>query len=392
MEGSSYFVGGFVVYDVAVIGLGGMGSAGLAHLAGRGVRAIGLERFERLHQKGASTGETRIIRKAYFENPAYVPMLQRAYELWGELEAQTGRKLVDFIGILMVGTPDREGIAGTLRSAREYDLPLEQFDATQIARRFPGTLPRSDEVGLFEHQAGIVFPEAALDAHLTVAAARGAEMRFNTRVESIERRNGGHRIFLDDGTTVEATRLVICPGMWAQQLLADLGLPLRVQRNVQIWFEPLNAHFDRGVFPAFFIERADLPAPLYGFPAIDGALKAALHRFGNFVDPEKVERRVHDDDATIVGGALEDWLEGAAGSYLRGRVCTYTLTPDGNFIIDKHPNDPTVTIACGFSGHGYKFCPVVGEIVADLALDGATRHDIGFLGINRFSQSSMRAI
>lgn len=379
-------------YDVAVVGLGGMGAASLAHLAGRGVRAIGLERFERLHQKGASTGESRIIRKAYFENPAYVPMLQRSYELWRELEAESGRQLVDFVGILMVGTPDREGIAGTLRTAREYDLPLEEFDAAQIARRFPGTLPRRDEVGLLEHQAGMIFPEAALDAHLNVADARGAEMRFNARVESVEKRDGAHHILLDDGTSIEATRLVICPGMWAQQLLSEIGLPLRVQRNVQIWFEPLNNQFDRGVFPTFFIERADLPAPLYGFPAIDGALKSALHRFGEFVDPDKVERRIRDDDATIVGGALDDWLEGAAGSYLRGRVCTYTLTPDGNFVIDKHPNDPTVTIACGFSGHGYKFCPVVGEIVADLTLDGGTRHDIGFLGINRFSQSSMRAI
>lgn len=379
-------------YDVAVVGLGGMGAAALAHVAARGVPAIGLERFERLHQKGASTGESRIIRKAYFENAAYVPLLQRSYELWHELEVQSGRELVDFVGILMVGTPDREGIAGTLRAAKEYDLPLEQFDAAQISRRFPGTLPRRDEVGLLEHKAGIVFPEAALDAHLNVAAAHGADMRFNTRVESIEKRDGVHRVYLDDGTEIEATNLIVCPGMWAQQLLADLGLPLRVQRNVQIWFEPVNAHFDRGVFPTFFIERADLPAPLYGFPAINGALKAALHKFGNFVDPDKVERRIHDDDATIVGGALDDWLEGAAGSYLRGRVCTYTLTPDGNFIIDKHPNDSSVTIACGFSGHGYKFCPVVGEVVADLALDGGTRHDIGFLGINRFSQSSMRAI
>lgn len=379
-------------YDVAVIGLGGMGGASLAHLASRGVKAIGIERFERLHQKGASTGESRIIRKAYFENPAYVPLLERSYELWNELEAQSGRKLVDFVGILMVGTPDREGVAGTLRTAREFDLPLEEFDAAQIARRFPGTLPRRDEIGLLEHKAGIVYPESALDAHLTVAAAHDAEMRFNTRVDSLDKRDGVHVVTLDDGTTIEAARLAICPGMWAQQLLADLRLPLRVQRNVQIWFEPNNAHFDYGVFPTFFLERADLPAPLYGFPAINGALKSALHKFGNFVDPEKVERRIHDDDATIVGGALDDWLEGAAGSYLRGRVCTYTLTPDGNFIIDKHPDDPTITIACGFSGHGYKFCPVVGEIVADLTLDGGTRHPIGFLGMNRFSQSSIRAI
>jgi sarcosine oxidase len=369
-----------------------MGAAALAHLAGRGVRCIGIERFEKLHTKGASTGDSRIIRKAYFENPAYVPLLDRSYKLWAELEAQAKRQLVDFVGILMVGTPERESIAGTLQSAQQYGLPLEQFDAEQIRRHFPGTQPRRDEVGLLEHQAGIIFPEAALEAHLDVAAANGAEMRFSTRVESMEKRDGAHRLVLGDGTSIEATRLVVCPGMWAQQLLGDLKLPLRVQRNVQIWFEPLSAHYDRGVFPTFFLERPDLPAPLYGFPAIDGALKAALHRHGEFVDPEKVERRIRDEDATSVGAALEDWLDGAAGSYLRGRVCTYTLTPDGNFIVDTHPSDPTVTIACGFSGHGYKFCPVVGEIVSQLALDGGTPHDVGFLGINRFNQSSIRAI
>ena len=379
-------------YEVAVVGLGGMGAAALAHFSRRGVRAIGLERFERLHENGASHGETRIIRKAYAEGPSYVPLLQRTYELWHQLEKESRRKLLDLVGILIVGTPEQEGISGALRSARQYDLPLDVYDAAQIARRFPGTLPHADEIGLLERQAGIVFPESALDAHLEVAAARGAEMRFCTRVLNWEKYDGVHRLSLDDDSEIEAVRVVICPGMWARELLADLDLPLRIQRNVQVWFEPTTAHYDRGVFPTFFLERPEFPAPLYGFPTIDGALKAALHRFGDSADPERPDRRIRDSDVTTVGTTLEQWMEGAAGSYARARVCMYTLTPDGNFIIDTHPKDASITIACGFSGHGYKFCPVVGEIVADLALEGGTRYDIGFLGIKRFSQSSMRVI
>jgi sarcosine oxidase len=381
-----------VRYDVAVVGLGGMGAAALSHFARRGVRAIGIERFERLHENGASQGQTRIIRKAYFEDPAYVPLLERAYELWRNLETESRRKLLDLVGILMVGTPDQEGISGALRSARQYDLPLDVYDADQIARRFPGTMPHPDEVGLLEHDAGIVFPEPGVDAHLDVASGRGAEMRFSTRVLNWEKRDGGHRLFLDDGSSLEAARVVFCSGMWTGGLLRELELPLRVQRNVQVWFEPATTHYDRGIFPTFFLERPEFPAPLYGFPTIDGTLKAALHRFGDSADPERPDRRIRDSDVTMVGTTLEQWMKGAAGSYARARACMYTLTPDGNFIVDTHPSDASVTIACGFSGHGYKFCPVVGEIVADLALEGGTLYEVGFLSIKRFSQSSMRVI
>jgi sarcosine oxidase len=374
-------------YDVAVVGLGGMGSATLAHLARRGVRAIGIERFERLHENGASTGETRIIRKAYFENAAYVPLLERAYQLWHDLERESGRSLVDLVGVLLVGAPERESIAGAQETAKRYDLPLEVFDSQQLGRVFPGTLARREEIGLLERNAGMVFPELALDTHLDIATLHGAEMVFESQVKSLERSDGAHVIGLADGTTIEAARVIFCPGMWAQALLTELALPLRVQRNVQIWFEPTTSHYDRGSFPAFLLERLDLPGPLYGFPAINGALKAALHKFGHFVDPEKMDRRIRDEDVMIVGNALDEWLAGAAGSYVRGRVCTYTLTPDANFIVDTHPQDPSIVIGCGFSGHGYKFCPVIGELLTQLALDGGTPYDIEFLRMSRFTSA-----
>ncbi|HTU83679.1 MAG TPA: N-methyl-L-tryptophan oxidase [Candidatus Acidoferrales bacterium] len=371
-------------YEVAVVGLGGMGAAALAHLAGRGVEAIGIERYPRSAPGGASCGETRMIRKAYFENASYVPLLERAYDLWYELEAETDRRLIDLVGVLMVGAPERTAIAGTLRTAQEYDLPIEIFDAEQLARRFPGTHPRPQEIGLLERQGGIVFPERAVEAMLHAAEARGATAIFETRLERWTTHAGTHRLALDDGRTVEASRLVICPGMWAAELLAALNLPLRVQRNVQLWFEPSTTLFDRGLFPAFFVERLELPAPLYGFPAIDGQIKAALHGFGDLTDPERVDRRVRDGDVTIVRDALDEWIGSAASRYARGRVCTYTLTPDGNFVVDRHPHDPSIAIACGFSGHGFKFCPVVGEILSDLVLDGGSPYDLDFLAVDRF--------
>lgn len=372
-------------YDAAVVGLGAMGAASLAHLARRGVRTIGIERYARGHALGASTGSTRILRKAYFEDPAYVPLLERAYALWHDLEIETRTSLLDLVGVLIVGEPQREGIAGTLRAARQYDLPLETYDAEDLKQRFPGTRPRADEIGLYERAAGIVFPEAGLAAHLRVAEDAGAEMRFETRVRSWQRCDGNHRIVLDDASVVTATRLIVTPGMWAPELLAALDLPLRVQRNVQIWFAPSTHRFDRGTFPTFFLDRADLAAPLYGFPAIDGCLKAALHGWGETTDPATIDRTVRAADVATVRAALETWIPGAATTYARGKVCTYTLTSDGNFIVDRHPGDSSITIACGFSGHGYKFCPVIGEIVADLALDGATRFDIGFMRATRFA-------
>lgn len=372
-------------YDVAVVGLGGMGAATLAHLAGRGARAIGIDRFARLHELGASSGESRIIRKAYFEDPAYVPLLQRAYQLWAQLQAESEQQVLDLVGILMVGAPERAGIGGAIKSARQYDLPIDLFDADQIERRFPGTRPRPDEIGLLERDAGIVFPQAGLAAHLERAQRLGAETLFEHPVESWERVAGAHELHLSDGRTIEATRLVFCPGMWAGGLLAGLRLPLRVQRNVQVWFEPSTSQFDCGVFPTFFLERLELPAPLYGFPAIDGFVKAAFHGFGDQLDPERPDRRIRDRDVTLVRDALDEWIPGAAASYARGKVCMYTLTPDGNFIVDLYPDDPSVAIACGFSGHGYKFCPVIGEILSQLVLDGGTPFDIDFMRLARFA-------
>ncbi len=374
-------------YDLVVVGLGGMGSAVAAHAAMRG-RVLGLERGALRHELGASAGRSRIIRKAYFEDVRYVPLLLRAYELWRELEAATATTLLDLIGVLMSGSHDSVTLAGVRASAARYDLPVEELSAADLRARYPGMRPLPGEVGLLERDAGVVFPERAVDAHLRLAHARGAELRPEAAVTGWERRPGGRLVVtLDDGSSVEAERLAVCAGPWSRSVLSDLDVPLRIQRNVQAWFAPASDAFARGRLPAFLLDRPGLPAPLYGFPDYGEGVKAALHGFGELTEPDSLDRSVSAQDVAAVQQPLEAWLPGAGSAFRTGKACMYALTPDEHFIIDRHPRDPGIAIACGFSGHGYKFCSVVGELVAQLAFDGGTALDIGFLGLSRFESA-----
>ena len=370
-------------YDAVVVGLGAMGSAALAQLAQRGARVLGIEQFARGHELGASAGRTRIIRKAYFEDPAYVPLLQRAYELWFRLERESGQHVIDLLGVLMVGVPDSAAIAGALRSAREHGLQLDEFDAAALVRRFPGVAPHAGEVGLLEREGGVVFPEAGIAAHLQLAEAAGAQTSFGVAVTSYAGERDGIRLTLADGSRVEAGAVALCAGPWLGGLAVELGLPLRIQRNVQIWFTPSRPDFSCDRFPAFFVDRADFERPLYGFPDFGDGVKAALHGFGDETAPQELKRTVGAADIAPVRRALEAWMPGAATRFASGKACMYALTPDEHFIVDRHPHDARIVIAGGFSGHGYKFAPVIGEIVAQLVLDGGTPQPIGFLRLTR---------
>lgn len=374
-------------YDLAVLGLGGMGSAVLAHGSARG-RAIGIERFRRGHDLGSSSGRSRIIRKAYFEDPHYVPLLQRTYALWRDLERTTGMSLMNVTGVLAVGPHDSTVMRATSATARAYDLPLEELDAAAIAQRFHGTAPRPGEIGLLEREAGIVFPEAAIEAHLRVAESNGAEMLFGTAVEDYTLSGTGVALRLADGAEVRAARLVVCAGPWLALVAGDLNLPLRVQRNVQLWFQASTTAYAADRFPAFLVDRPELPAPLYGFPDLGDGVKAAFHGYGESTAPDALDRAIHATDVEPVRAALEDWMPGAAAAFAFGKACMYTLTPDEHFLIDRHPHDARVVIAGGFSGHGFKFAPVIGEIAAQLAFEGGTTHPIEFLRIGRFAETA----
>jgi sarcosine oxidase len=365
-------------YDVLVIGLGGMGSAAAAHLAGRGARVLGLERFGPAHALGSSHGGSRIIRQAYFEDPAYVPLLRRSYELFEQLERDTGTDLLTITGGLYLGRPDSETVAGSLRAAEAWDLPHEMLGAGEIRRRFPAFDPADDEVGLYEAVAGFVRPEATVMAHLELATSRGAQLRFEEPALEWAEDGDGVRVTTAAGT-YSAQSLVICPGAWAPELLADLEVPLTVERQVMYWFQPDGgvAPFTPAHHPIWI--HGDDDRQLYGFPAIDGpegGVKAAFFRRGVVTTPETIDREVQPEEADAIATALRSFLPAMPDRLLAAVACMYTTTPDQHFVIATHPRHERVTVACGFSGHGFKFVPVVGEILADLALTGTTRHPI----------------
>ncbi len=371
-------------YDAVVVGLGGMGSATLARSAERGLRVLGLERFARGHEFGASSGKSRIIRQAYFEDSAYVPLLLRAYDLWHDVATRTQLEVMHLMGVLLVGDERGQVVRGSLESARLHGLAVEALTAREIVRRFPMMRPRPDEVGVFEREAGAVFPEVAIDAHLQLAESAGAQLRFGVAVDGIAERSGNLAVMLPGGEEVETKRVALCQGPWLQPLFAQLGVPLVVQRNVQCWFKPSRPDFVPGRMPAFLVSRPSLPGPLYGFPDFGAGVKAAFHSHGVATNPEELERSISDDDVVPLQTALEDWMPGAGGEPLHGKACMYSNTPDEHFVIGLHPRDSRIAIAGGFSGHGFKFASVVGEIVSDLLAEGGTRHDIAFLSPRRF--------
>ena len=376
-----------MMYDVAVAGLGGMGSAILAHCAARGASVIGLEQYERGHDLGASSGRTRIIRKAYFEDPAYVPLLLRAYELWRKLERETGEDILRITGLLTVGEETSDIIQGTLRAAKQHDLKVESLSRRELKTRYPTLELLKEEVATFETDGGVVDPERAVRAHLKVAESRDARVRFAVAMESWRAIDNGFEICLADGTSVSATKLVLALGPWFQETLESLGIVIHVQRNIQAWFSPATNAYDAARFPAFLLDRQGLPAPLYGFPDFGDGVKAAFHGLGDLTNAREVDRKVDlARDVEPIASALEQWMPGAAQTFREAKACLYTLTPDQHFVIDHHPNHPNLVLCGGFSGHGFKFAPVIGEIGADLALDGGSRHDIAFLSLRRFGR------
>jgi sarcosine oxidase len=374
-----------MTYDVAIAGLGGMGSAIAAHCASRGASVIGFEQFGPAHDRGSSHGKSRMIRQAYFEDPAYVPLVLRSYELWRDLERKTNEDLLRITGVLSVGDEKSEIIVGTRRAAAQHVLPLENWSRDEVGERYPGLRLLENEVALFEPEGGVLDPERSVSAHLKVARSDGAELRFGTTVQTWEASANGATLRLNDDSTVSAKTLILSLGPWLKEALESLGVEMRVQRNVQVWFSPATDAYRFERFPAFLVDRPELPAPLYGFPDFGDGLKAAFHGHGQITTADKVDRDVNlARDVTPVAQALEQWMPGAAGQFRDAKPCMYTLTPDSHFVIDRHPQHANVILCGGFSGHGFKFAPVIGEITADLAIEGRSRHQIDFLSLKRF--------
>jgi sarcosine oxidase len=378
-------------YDVIVVGLGGMGSAAAFHLARRGQRVLGLEQFALAHDRGSSHGRSRITRQAYFEGPAYVPLLARATELWTQLQHDSGMRLLAMTGGLMLGPPGGGVVRGTLASARAHGLPHEVLEAAEVRRRFPQFRLDDGHLGVLDRSAGVLFPEDCIRAHAAAATRAGAELRWQEPVtgwkatgDSVEVTTGQRRYL--------ARALVLCAGPWMAELLADLNVPLDVERNVLCWFRPRTslAEFAPDRFPIFIMEH-DPGRVFYGFPALgDDGLKVARHHGGERCTPATIRRQVSEGDVGELRAILDRTLPAAGGDLLSATTCMYTNTPDGHFIIDRDPRHPNVILASPCSGHGFKFASVVGEILADLAGDGQTRHPIEMFRLGRLRSDAAR--
>jgi sarcosine oxidase len=376
------------MYDAIVVGLGGMGGAAACHLARRGQRVLGLERFAAGHARGSSHGGARIIRLAYFEDPAYVPLLLRAYELWRRLERDAAADLLLQTGGLMLGRPASPAVAGALRSAREWGLEHDLLDAAEIRGRFPTLAPGGDTVAFYETAAGLVRTEPTLEAHLRLAVAAGAECRFEEPVLSWDAAAGGVTV-RTAVASYEAGRLVLCPGVFAP---AVAGVPVRAERQLHTWFQPPGgvADFLPDRHPVWLWEPGEDTAGLdgyaYGFPALDGpagGVKMNVTATRTACDPETVDRTVTEAEVAAAAAELARRLVDGPGCLVRAETCLFETTPDHHFVLGLHPAYPQVVVGAGFSGHGFKFVPVVGEILADLATEGTTSHPIALFDPER---------
>ncbi|HKQ49064.1 MAG TPA: N-methyl-L-tryptophan oxidase [Phycisphaerae bacterium] len=369
-------------YDAVVLGVGAMGSAACYHLARRGLSVLGIEQFEIGHDRGSSHGRTRVIRKAYFEDPRYVPLLHECYALWHELEAASGETLMQTTGCLNMGPAGHECILGVRESVERHELPHEFLAADEIRRRWSVFQPNEGDVGVFEADGGMLFPEKCVAAHVRLAEARGCRILQRARVEGWSATPGGV-VVQAGGERFEARHLVITAGAWLPVIAAQLGLPLIIERQVQAWFAPAEAEaFAVGRMPVFIHFLSD--RSYYGLPHVgDGAVKVARHHGGTATTADTADRTVSAADEADIRSYLLRHLPEADGKLLDAKVCLYTNTPDDHFIIDRHPRHENVSVAGGFSGHGFKFSGLVGRVLSDLIVDGRTASPIELFSIAR---------
>lgn len=370
-------------YDAIVVGLGAMGSAALYHLARSKLRVLGIERFEPGHERGSSHGRTRIIRQGYFEHPSYVPMVQRAYSLWRELERASGRKLLTITGIAEMGRPDSTLVAGTLRASQEHNLPHQVLTARELMRQYPAFRLPQDYVAVLQPDGGFVESEAGIRAHLQLATEAGAGVRTGERVLAIEDHGLGVQV-RTERRVLEAARVIVTAGAWTTSLFPELALPLRPTRQVQLFVRPSQPElFRTGWFPVFMIESEQ--GIHYGFPLHDDLLKVAKHHLSDdIVEPESYDRNVTEIDEALILEPLRRFLPAADGPVIVKKTCLYTMAPDGDFVIDRAPGNPNVVIASPCSGHGYKFAPALGQALVELAFGRRTSLDLSRFRIDRF--------
>lgn len=378
--------------DVAVVGCGGMGSATLYHLALRGVRACAIERFAPGHDRGSSHGDTRIIRKAYLEHPNYVPLLERAYELWDRLADESQKDLLVRCGLLAMGHPDSRVMRGQAACYAACDLPHEVLDEAELHRRYPALGLGEGWQAYLDPLGGFLRVEECVRAHARWAQLRGAALYAGEVMHRWWPDGDGVRIETDQ-RTLRADRMVLTAGAWAAPQLRELGVAARVVRKVLLWYggEGCDA-YALGSLPCFLVGQDGSADTFYGFPALDHrGVKIAEHNVfmdDEVADPLHLNRMLEDRDEEPVRRFAAQFFPRLSARRTHYVTCMYTMTPDEHFVVDVHPEHPQVVLAAGFSGHGFKFASVMGEILADLAVDGATSQPIDFLRLERFARGA----
>lgn len=352
-----------------------MGSAAAWRLASRGVRVTGLDARQPPHAFGSTHGHSRIIREAYFEHPQYVPLVQQSYRLWADLEQEARTRLFQATGGLMIGPPDGLLVSGVTASASAHRLPVERWSAADVRRRVPVLAPTDEMVAILEPRAGVLAPERAVSAMLQGARERGATLRFDETVREWSETADGVRVVTTRETLV-ADRLVLAAGPWLSSLLADLALPLHVERAVQFWYDTGGeSRYGPRELPVFILERSD-GRLLYGLPDQGRGLKLAEHHGGATADPDGVDRAVSEEERRAFDAFARQFVQLPAAPPSDAAVCLYTNTPDGDFVLDWHPSSERVYIVSACSGHGFKFAPAIGEAVASEIAGGAAITDL----------------
>lgn len=382
---------GLVTYDAIVIGVGGMGSATAYHLARRGAKTLALEQFNIPNNLGASHGVNRIIRLAYAEDPSYVPLLRRAYELWRDLEKVAREQLLFITGGVDAGPLEGEIVKGSLRACGIHKLTHEVLDADSLHDKFPGFRLASDMVAVYQPDGGFVLSERSIVAHVTAALELGAHIHGREKVLSW-RADGAEVRVKTDRSEYDARRLIITAGPWAASVVKELAALAIPERQVLAWIEPLRPdYFCLGAFPVFNMEGPEgrfYGFPIYGVPGFK--IGKYHHRKELVMELSHMDRDCHPEDELVLREGIRRYFPDANGPTMALETCLFTNSPDEHFIIDRHPRSPKVFIAAGFSGHGFKFCSVVGEILADLALKGQTHWNISLFQLARFTNLTSR--
>lgn len=375
-------------FDVIVVGLGAMGSAAAYHLSKKHTKVLGLEALTPAHDKGSSHGESRIIRQAYFEGPAYVPLVLRAYELWNQLQEECSEDLISITGGLAIGPADGRLVTGCLKSATKYGLEHELLGSSEMQGRFPQFSLADNEVAVYEESAGYLRPEECIRQHLRCALKRGADLRFEETVLSWTASRSGEGVTVTtEKQTYQARSLVISVGPWFAEFVAGVSMPVVVTRRVVFWLKPKGdpSAFNGKVFPIFLWEP-ERGLFFYGLPRIKdaGYPKVAIHSGDEECTPSTIDRVIHERDELAIRSAIGSRIPSLNGAVAHAATCMYTMTADEHFIIDSHPDYPQVILAAGFSGHGFKFSSVVGEILSELATTRKTSSDIALFSGSRF--------